>query len=136
MTRSSQTRTPKLTPDENQPPAVETSAPGAPQVLVAFARLGAAIAAVARFPNQPVPEKLVSRISEAQAEVDLALATSDGPAFSGGESVYEDQWIKDTFENLDQALNKKFSDLNASLDERFKAIDGRLDALKPNDANA
>lgn len=116
--------------------AAPPATPAVPAALMAFAQLGAAVAAVARFPNQPVPEKLVARITEAQANVDAAVSAGwvapEGAAPSGeGAPAYDDAWIKTQFESLDAALKTKFEELNTSIDQRLTDLTARVTALKP-----
>lgn len=145
----------------SKPAAVATSAIQAPTsltgpaaVLVALATLAGAMAAVARFPNQPVPNALVAKIDVAQLALTEAISEVlpllDGKALipiEGAEGEiqgYDDGWIRKALEDLDPALTVRFGEIEALLDEikaaraeaaasiaeRFDAIEARLAAIE------
>lgn len=131
------------------PVAVAGASPVLALAGVAAALIGLAqsVAAVARFPNTPVPPSLVDRIGA--AEDALRAAVEDLPAslaIGATASPYDDDWIRERFESLDQALAEKLDTLADAqavaegLAERDKAISGfgadlarqaeRIDALQ------
>lgn len=123
-------------------PATLASFANAPIVVAAIALAGA-MAAVARFPNQPVPQPLVDRITAAQRAFEAAAGDFTLTMPEGG-AVYDDAWIKSALEELDAGLKAKFEaiaqtekeaaefrkDSAQVIDDRFKALEKRLEAAE------
>lgn len=109
-------------------------------VAVALIGLSQAVAAVARFPNTPVPPALVERIGA--AEDALRAAVEDLPAaVAVGVTAgsYDDDWIKERFESLDAALDEKLktfavaqvvTEALAERDRTIADLTQRLDAVE------
>ncbi len=111
-------------------------------LIVALLMLASAVAAVARFPNQPVPASLVDRVDQAQTAMRAAVAQLEATAAAGGFSpvptadgaappAYDDTWIKTALEDLNTKLSAKFEDDASALDDRFKALEATIAGLKP-----
>lgn len=105
-------------------------------VAAALIGLAQAVAAVARFPNTPVPPSLVDRIG--QAEDALRAAVEDLPgavALGVPPAAYDDDWIKERFDSLDKALAEKLKTLAVAqtvaeaLADRDKAITQLIDQV-------
>lgn len=123
-------------------PATLASFANAPIVAAAIA-LSGAVAAVARFPNYPVPQPLVDRITDAQVAFEAAAGDFTLPTPGEGQS-YDDAWIKSALEELDAGLKAKFEAIDIThkeaaefrkdsaqvIDDRFKALEKRLEAAE------
>lgn len=132
MTRSSQTA-PAAEPMLQEDQLDQTTGPAA--VLVALLGLAGSMAAIAKFPNQPVPPSLVERLDVAQ----LALSQSVSALLEGGfalpSGAADDdfasrfQEISETFDSLNEALSKRFEEVAKAAEAQTKALDERLKAL-------
>lgn len=123
-------------------PATLASFANAPIVVAALALAGA-MAAVARFPNQPVPQPLVDRITDAQRAFEAAAGDFTLTLPEGG-AVYDDAWIKTTLDQLEEQLKAKFEAIDANhkeagefrkdsaqvIDDRFKALEKRVETAE------
>lgn len=123
-------------------PATLASFANAPIVVAALALAGA-MAAVARFPNQPVPQPLVDRITDAQRAFEAAAGDFTLTMPEGG-AAYDDAWIKSALEELDAGLKAKFEAIDTThkeaaefrkdsaqvIDDRFKALEKRVEAAE------
>lgn len=112
----------KPAPDAPAPDALapDALAPDATVLLAgvgsAFLSLSAAVAAVARFPNRPVPPALVDRITTAEEEVRAAIAALPFQVAVGVTPTgYDDTWIRETFADLNTALTARFDAMAADL---------------------
>jgi hypothetical protein len=124
--------------------------------VVALLGLASAVAAVARFPNTPVPDALVDRITQAEQDLKAALTGEAIPAVAAAPgAAYDDAWIRDTFKGLEKALDERFAglkpaeppaayddkwihesfaELNDTLKARFEALDAAIAKAAPADA--
>lgn len=124
--------------------------------VVALLGLASAVAAVALFPNTPVPDALVDRITQAEQDLKLALTGEVIPAVAGAPAAaYDDAWIRDTFKGLETSLDDRFaglklaeppapyddawiresfSELNDTLKARFETLDAAIAKAAPADA--
>lgn len=144
-----------------KPPAAEVVTPtnfAELPFVVALLGLASAVAAVARFPNTPVPDALVDRITQAEQDLKAALTGEAIPAAAGAPAAtYDDAWIRDTFKGLETSLDDRFAglkpaeppapyddawireafdELNDTLKVRFEAVDAAIAKAAPADAAA
>lgn len=109
------------------------------RLALAIASLGNAVAAVAAFPHQPVPESLRKRVSDAAAEVNSAAAAVDagGGAGPAAEDLAKDAgFVAAVAKKVGKAADPSVQEGLEQLDARTRELDERLRALETPAAEA